>query len=69
MHQLSIVHVDIKIVNIMYSKSYKKIVFLDFGTSFCIKNKVGFKKTLNSFYGTYIYASREMKKLINPKKR
>ena len=69
MHRLSIVHLDIKNTNIMYSKSYQKIVFLDFGTSFCIKNKVGFKKTLNSFYGTYLYASCEMKKLMNRKKR
>ncbi len=69
MHRLSIVHLDIKNTNIMYSKSYQKIVFLDFGTSFCIKNKVGYKKTVQKFYGSVYYASCEMKKLMNRKKR
>lgn len=31
LHELKIVHYDIKPENIMYSKYYKKFVFIDFG--------------------------------------
>jgi serine/threonine protein kinase len=31
MHMLQIVHRDIKTSNILYSPTYKKLVFIDFG--------------------------------------
>jgi serine/threonine protein kinase len=33
MHLLKIIHFDIKPSNIMFSKSYNKAVFIDFGIS------------------------------------
>lgn len=37
MHSLKIVHRDIKPDNAMYSQTYKKTVFIDFGTCMVLK--------------------------------
>ena len=41
MHTLGILHRDIKPDNIMYSQSYQKYVFIDFGISEFRKEKPG----------------------------
>jgi serine/threonine protein kinase len=60
-HSLQIIHFDIKPQNIMYSKSFKKTVLIDFGLSKMISEKVGKLTYVPSFRGTYIYSSNEMK--------
>jgi serine/threonine protein kinase len=37
MHMLKFIHRDIKPANIIYSKTFKKHVFIDFGSSSCLK--------------------------------
>lgn len=37
MHALKILHADIKQANIMYSFTWKKCVFIDFGITNCVK--------------------------------
>jgi serine/threonine protein kinase len=63
MHQLQIIHFDIKNENIVYSPHFQKPVFIDFGFSDVIKEKNGFK-TLSSFKGTPNFCTREMLALI-----
>jgi serine/threonine protein kinase len=41
MHQLRIVHLDIKPENIMLSPSFRKPVFIDFGFSSLIEEQIG----------------------------
>jgi serine/threonine protein kinase len=36
LHKFKIIHKDIKLQNILYSKKYKKFVFTDFGISHLI---------------------------------
>ena len=43
MHKLHIVHQDIKPENIMYSLSYNRPVFIDFGLSRIIDEEIGLK--------------------------
>lgn len=40
MHTLKMVHLDIKPLNIAYSQSFKKWVFLDFGFTEFIKENI-----------------------------
>lgn len=56
MHMLQIIHGDIKPSNIMYSPTFKKHVFIDFGCSEGLKKNLGQKKTTN-FFGTASYCS------------
>ncbi len=51
----------------MFSKVYKKYVFIDFGISKFVKQDIGLK-TLTQFVGTYRYACSDMKKLYFLKK-
>ena len=53
---LQIIHGDIKPSNIMYSPTFKKHVFIDFGCSEGLKKNLGQKKTTN-FFGTASYCS------------
>jgi serine/threonine protein kinase len=63
MHQLKIVHSDIKPTNVMYSTSYRKNLFLDFGISEVIDEEI-WECTLAKFKGTYEFCGEEMKKLF-----
>ncbi len=59
LHSLGIIHFDIKPRNLMYSKEYKKYVFIDFGLSMIIEEKLGYK-SMTFFRGNLLYASAEM---------
>lgn len=63
MHSFQIIHGDIKIDNIMWSPSHEKNVFIDFGLSKLLKEKVG-QMTKTHYFGTYQYCSSEMKSLL-----
>lgn len=63
MHSLKVVHRDIKPDNIMYSKSFKKHVFIDFGGSILLKESIG-QKSLTKFLGTTGFCSQEMMALL-----
>ena len=64
LHYFQIVHLDIKPPNIMYSRALNSLVFIDFGFSKVIKDKLGFKsKTL--FYGSVIYCASDMLKILD----
>jgi serine/threonine protein kinase len=57
MHQLFIIHADIKDINMMYSPTYKKIVFIDFGTAYCLNNGAGHTTIIKKFFGTPFFSS------------
>lgn len=63
MHQINFVHLDIKPDNIAFSRYFNKWVFLDFGFSDFIYEKLG-EKTFLCYVGTYEYSSPEMKKAL-----
>lgn len=52
LHYLHIIHGDIKPDNMMWSRTYKKPVLIDFGLSKVLNEKVGFL-TFTSFFGTF----------------
>ena len=56
MHILKIIHRDIKPDNIMYSPTFKKLVFIDFGGCLIINEPLG-AKTFTYFFGTTKYCS------------
>lgn len=64
MHGFNIVHTDIKVENIMFSPTYKKCVFIDFGLSKIIVEPIGFK-SLTRFSGSLNYATEEMAALFH----
>lgn len=51
-HSFQIIHGDIKFQNIMWSPKHKKNVFIDFGLSKVLKEKVG-EMTKTNYFGTY----------------
>lgn len=63
MHMLKVVHRDIKPPNIMFSPTYAKNVFIDFGCSEGLKEALGQKK-LTRFTGTTAFCSPEMLTLL-----
>ena len=63
MHSFGIVHGDVKPENIMWSPSFKKNVFIDFGLSTVVKEKPG-QKTYTGFCGTFEHSYSEMKTLL-----
>jgi serine/threonine protein kinase len=63
MHILGILHRDIKPSNMMYSKSFGKYVFIDFGISDFKSEKPG-ELIRSKFLGTYAYCTEEFKKLF-----
>lgn len=58
MHMLQVVHRDIKPTNILFSPTFNKNVFIDFGGTEVLKEFLG-KKTLTKFIGTASYCSDE----------
>lgn len=56
-------HLDIKNDNICYSKKKKEFVFIDFGLSNLIPQKIG-RKSYTMYLGTANYCSAEMSKII-----
>jgi serine/threonine protein kinase len=63
MHQLKVIHSDIKPANVLYSTSYGKNVFLDFGVAEVVNQEI-WESTLTKFKGTYEFCGEEMKKLF-----
>ena len=61
MHEVGLVHLDIKVENIAFSRTQNRFVFIDFGLSRLIAQKRG-HKTLTQFVGTLSYCSPEMRK-------
>lgn len=59
MHSLKIVHFDIKPDNIMYSPTFKRTVFIDFGLSEAVPISAG-QRMLTLFRGTLNLCSVEM---------
>ncbi len=60
LHELHIIHYDIKPENFLYSNKYEKPVFIDFGLSSVIKQELGeLRETI--FKGTFYYTCNEMK--------
>ena len=56
LHAFKIIHCDIKPDNIMFSPSYKKNVFIDFGLSQIIEESAG-PQSLSNFRGSPQYSS------------
>jgi serine/threonine protein kinase len=56
MHQLKLIHMDIKPDNIMFSSVHSKYILIDFGLSAFVSEKVGFK-TMTHFSGSLNYAT------------
>ena len=54
MHTFQLVHLDIKPSNIMYSSIRSETVYIDYGFSKLIKEKIGFK-TNTCFAGSMNY--------------
>ena len=63
MHCLKIAHRDVKPGNVMYSKTYNKTLFIDFGTSVVLNQPIGVK-SLTNFAGTTGYCCDEMLKIL-----
>lgn len=59
MHQLRIVHRDIKPNNIMWSNDFHGPVFIDFGGTDFIEESIGMK-TKTCFTGTMSFVSEEI---------
>ena len=64
MHMLQVVHRDIKPSNIMFSPTFKKNVFIDFGGSEALKETLG-EKTMSRFVGTASYCSDQAFQLLS----
>lgn len=56
LHYFRLVHMDIKPENIMFSKTYEKLVFIDFGFSRVVNEEKGYK-TKTQFHGSIRYCS------------
>ena len=63
MHSLKMVHRDIKPLNIAWSPSFEKWVFLDFGFATILEENRG-NKTYTKFIGTFNYTIDELQKLF-----
>ena len=63
MHSLQIIHYDIKPDNLMWSKEFSAPVFIDFGGTTFINEKLG-HKTLTKFIGTMGFVTTEMSKIF-----
>lgn len=66
MHEMRFIHMDIKDINICFSKLKGEFVFIDFGFSKIIPENLGCK-SLTKFFGTPHYCSKEMNDIITSK--
>lgn len=64
LHEMQIVHRDIKPENIMYSPTKNRAVFIDFGMSKLLTEKIG-ELSSTQFVGTYMLACPEMQTLYH----
>jgi serine/threonine protein kinase len=55
-HEFQIAHMDIKTENVLYCKSLKKLVFIDFGFAEVVKYRLGYMGKQN-FKGSLFYCS------------
>jgi serine/threonine protein kinase len=62
LHNIGIVHRDIKVQNILWSRRLHRFVLCDFGLSTSITERLG-QKTLTEFCGTWGCMSKQMEKL------
>ena len=67
LHHLKLIHMDIKMENIMLSPAYKRPVFIDFGLSELIEEDVGDQSEIY-YRGSLYYCSDEMKRCWRTKK-
>jgi serine/threonine protein kinase len=63
MHSLKICHMDVSPKNIMYSPTFEKWVFIDFGLSRIVKENIN-EKSFTGFCGTYEFCSSDMASLF-----
>lgn len=63
LHSFNIVHLDIKPMNIAFSNEFSKWIFIDFGFTEVVEQKVGYK-TKTRYIGTFSFSSDEMKNCI-----
>ena len=63
---LQVVHRDIKPTNILFSPTFNKNVFIDFGGTEVLKEFLG-EKTVTRFVGTASYCSDEVFLLLSNK--
>lgn len=54
LHSLHVCHSDVKTENVLWSRTFQKFVFIDFGLSRFVENEVGFQ-TPTEFVGTYYF--------------
>ena len=59
MHRIQLVHLDIKPDNVMLSPTFQRLVFIDYGLSKFIKERIG-EKSLTHFIGSISFCSDEM---------
>lgn len=64
LHQLQIVHLDIKPANICWSPSLNEPVFIDFGCSEILSEEIG-ENTSTMYVGSFRYCSPELLKCYN----
>ena len=63
MHSLKLVHRDIKPLNVAWSPTFKRWIFLDFGFSTILQENFG-EKTYTKFIGTFNYTIDELQSLF-----
>jgi serine/threonine protein kinase len=66
MHHFHMIHHDIKPENIAFSPHFNKWVFIDYGLSTVIEEKLG-DKSMVKFLGTYQFTTEEMRATLSQK--
>ena len=66
-HKMGLIHCDIKEENIAYNSHIGRWVFIDYGLSLFVKEKLS-EKTQTRFQGNFRNASPEMKKISKDNK-
>jgi serine/threonine protein kinase len=63
MHMLKIIHRDVKPENILFSPTFNKHVFIDFGCTGILNEAIG-EVTFTKFAGTAAYCTEELVQLL-----